>query len=390
TEQLQAILDGELDTAPGSIDMRSNNREYYSRGVQFGLNWDGVIGAVQHNIEVGLRLHEDEEDRLQFDSSYQQVNGTLVFNDTGALGAAGNRRAQAEALALHIYDRIESGNWVITPGLRYEDIELTRLDYSGGADRALSGTRGNDVQVWLPGLGVSYLLSDRLTLIGGVHKGFTAPTNAPGVDEEEALNYELGLRFSDSNLNLEAIGFLSDYENLLGVCTASSGSNCAIGDAFNGDAATVAGLEFMLSTDLSTTAAYSVPVQLTYTYINGEFDTDIGDTSFFGDVSAGDPIPYIPENQFRLGIGLEAIQWGLNLSANYVGQVCVRASCGAFEQTDDALILDMSAHYQLNDSMRFFGRLENLSGEENIMGRQPYGARPNKARMASVGVRMRF
>ena len=37
---LQAILDGTADTPPSSIQLRSNDREYFSRGVQFRLTWD--------------------------------------------------------------------------------------------------------------------------------------------------------------------------------------------------------------------------------------------------------------------------------------------------------------------------------------------------------------
>lgn len=389
-DQLRAILDGELDTAPGSIDVRANNREYYSRGIQFAFNWQAELGAGSHTLQGGVRIHRDEEDRLQYDSSYQQVNGQLILNDVGLLGAAGNRIQQADATAWHLYDYIEVGNWVFTPGLRYEDIDLSRTRYRDGEQRTFRDSRDNSVQVWLPGFGASYALNDNLTLLGGVHKGFTSPGNSPGVDEEEALNYELGLRFNNDLFNTEAIWFLSDYENLLGVCTASSGTDCIIGDAFNGDAATVSGLEFLLSTDLSQSSTYSVPLMLTYTWIDGEFDTDIADTAFFGDVSKGDPIPYIPDNQYRVSLGYETMSWGVNLSANYVDEVCVRASCLQTQRTDDSLTLDLSANYQFSDMINFYGRVENLSAEEDILGRHPYGARPNKARTATVGVRVRF
>ena len=94
-------------------------------------------------------------------------------------------------------------------------------------------------------------------MIAGIHKGFTAPSNAEGVEEEEALNYEIGVRHQSDNRRIEVIGFLSDYDNLLGECTASSGSNCEVGDAFNGNAVTVRGIEFLAGTEL---AGSNVPV----------------------------------------------------------------------------------------------------------------------------------
>ncbi|MFT6331439.1 MAG: Fe(3+) dicitrate transport protein [Bermanella sp.] len=388
--QLQGILDGDIDTAQGSIQLRSNAREYFSRGVQFGLYWDKTFGEVKHQLEVGLRIHEDEEDRLQRNSTYQQVNGQLQLNDFGELGNAGNRVQEAQALAFHIYDRIEFGDWVLTPGVRFEDIQQQRTRYTEGEARTFRDDRENDTQVVLPGLGALYKMDESWTLVAGAHKGFTAPSNSPDVREEEAINYEFGFRFANNTLNAEAIYFLSDYDNLLGECTASSGSNCEIGDAFNGDAATVQGIEFVLKTELTEFNGIRVPFNITYTYIDSEFDTDIADTAFFGDVSAGDSIPYIPENQGQISLGLEANNWSAYVNGVYVDEVCVRASCGGFEKTDGSFTVDISGNYQISDDLKLFARIENVTDQQDIVSRQPYGARPNKTRTFSVGAQYSF
>lgn len=396
---LAAILAG-ADTPVGSIQLRNNDRQYFSRGIQSRLEAQFTTGSLSHALEFGIRYHEDEEDRLQRNSNYQQLDGALLLNELGPLGNAGNRIQSAEAWALHVYDRIEAGRWTFTPGLRYEDIDQRRVRFEirpGLTDDPAARTaanfrdsRENDTQIWLPGLGVNYALNANTRLVAGVHKGFTAPSNAPGVDPEEATNYELGVRWVNGVHQLEVMGFLSDYENLLGVCTASSGSNCTIGDAFNGDAATVAGVELLATTDLGDPAGLSIPLSLSYSYIDGEFDTDVADTAFFGDVSEGDPIPYIPEHQWQARIGLAQNRWSVDLSANYIDEVCVRASCGAFERTDDALILDLAGRYALSERLDLFARVENLADDEDIMGRQPYGARPNRSRTAAVGVSLRL
>ena len=389
--QLQRILDGDLNTAPGSIQVRSNAREYFSRGIQFGFNWSGDLGATRHQLEIGLRLHEDEEDRLQRNSTYRQVNQTLLLDDFGVLGNAGNRVQEARAVSVHIHDRIEYGNWVIAPGVRFESIEQKRTRYRDGRTRTFRDSRKNDTDVVLPGVGVIYNLDDGSSLFAGVHKGFSAPTNSPGVRAEEALNYELGYRLNGGERwQAEVIGFLSDYDNLLGECTASSGADCAIGDAFNGDAATVKGVEFALSGNLAAAAGARVPVSISYTYSDARFDTDIADTDFFGDVGKGDPIPYIPGHQLHAGIGYEQAQWGAHLNARYVDDVCVRASCGPFEKTESTLVFDLSGNYQLSPSINLYLRVENLSDRQDILGRQPYGARPDKSRTATLGARITF
>jgi len=389
-DQLQSILDGSSDTASGSIQLRSNNREYFSRGVQVGLNWNGMIGNSAHDLEFGIRLHEDEEDRLERNSNYSQSNGALALDDFGILGNAGNRVQEARALAIHIHDNIQLGDWTLSPGLRYENIKQKRTRFAGGALRTFRDARQNDTQVFLPGLGILYQVNDSLSVLGGAHKGFTAPSNSPNVNEETAINYELGFRYQNDALSTELIGFMSDYDNILGECTASSGSDCTIGDAFNGDAATVTGLELSVRANLARGSSYKIPVSLSYTLIHGEFDSDIADTDFFGSVSKGDPLPYLPENQFLVSVGFEKNNWAAYVSGNYVDEVCVRASCGAFEKTDDTFTVDISANYQFNRALNVYARVENLTSEEDILGRQPYGARPNKDRTVTVGVRFNF
>ena len=394
--QLAAILDGTADTDPGSIQLRANDRQYESRGVQFGVSWGGLLGNALHALRIGVRYHEDQEDRLQRNSSYRQENGILHLDDRGRLGNAGNRIQEAEAVAVFVQDRIDIGDWTLTPGLRYEAIDQRRTRYEirpgrteNPASRAadnLRSTRANRTRIVLPGIGALYRLNDRATLLAGVHRGFTAPSNAPDVRAEEALNYELGFRFRAPAVQFEAVAFLSDYDNLLGECTSSSGVDCEVGDAFNGDAVTVRGLELSTAMDLAPTGGFGVPFEIVYTYIDGRFDTDIADTDFFGDVGAGDPVPYIPKHQMYSTLGIHKEPFAGHLSISRVEGACVRASCGEFERTDDSFAVDLAASYQLTGSVGLFARVENVADADDIVGRHPYGARPNKGRTFSMGV----
>lgn len=396
---LQAVLDG-ADTLPGSIQLRNNNREYFSRGIQFGMVLNFDTGDVSHNLKAGIRYHEDEEDRLQLNSTYHQENGSLQLDDLGLTGNAGNRIQAAEAWAFYVYDRIELGRLTLAPGVRYESISQSRTRWETRSGKTtdpasrdsanLRDSRGNEADVWIPGVGLLYELTDDLTLVAGVHKGFTAPTNAPGVDEETSINYELGLRYAGTRLNVDAIAFFNDYDNLLGRCTSSSGSSCEAGDAFNGDAVTIPGLELMLTYDFAANTDYALPFSLSYTWMNAEFDTNIADTEFFGDVSAGDPVPYIPEQQFLAQLGFERGRWATYVSANYLDGVCTMGKCGEFERTDSSLTFDLASHVEISDNFELYGMVENLTEENAILGRHPYGARPNKDRSATLGFKFQF
>jgi Fe(3+) dicitrate transport protein len=86
------------------------------------------------------------------------------------------------------------------------------------------------------------------------------------------------------------MAFFNDYENLVGLCTNSSGSNCEPGEAFNGEGVHVPGLEFSLGTAFAAAAGWQMPLQVVYTWMDAEFQTDF-DSSFSGEVSKGDPVP---------------------------------------------------------------------------------------------------
>jgi len=393
--EMQAILDGG-DTAVGSIQIRNNSRSYYSRGVQAVADTVLKSGFANHNLSIGLRLHEDEEDRLQRNDNYQQLAGQLILNSYGLEGNAGNEINNAEAWAAYVHDRIELGNWVLTPGLRYENIELSRKRYlTNSADPSsrdpqnFRDSRENKVDVWLPGMGVIYAANSQTQLVAGVHRGFSTPGNQPGVDPEESTNYELGVRQQTQNFGFEAMLFFNDYENLVGVCTNSSGSNCEPGSAFNGDGVHIPGLELAANTSVRTENGWEFPLQLTYTWMKPEFQTNFI-SDFFGIVEKNDPVPYIPENQLWLSAGMLNGPWAFYLSGNYLDSLCTQASCEEFEQVDSALLFDASVHYEVNASWSLYGLAENLTDQLEIVAREPYGARSGKPRTFMLGSTFRF
>jgi Fe(3+) dicitrate transport protein len=76
--------------------------------------------------------------------------------------------------------------FTFTPGIRYEDIKLNSLNY-GTNDVSRAGTtlaKANKTNVWIPGLGILYKISDDYNIFTSVHKGFSPP----GIKTEDAEN----------------------------------------------------------------------------------------------------------------------------------------------------------------------------------------------------------
>ena len=386
------------DSGPGVLMVRHNNRTYFGAGVQSVLGLPLAAGGGRHKLEIGIRYHEDEEDRFQHEDGFQMLNGGMVLTARGAQGSQSNRVSDARAWATFIQDTIEWGRWSLMPGLRYESIDLRRTEYAKTDPGRAHPTRirQNVVSVFIPGVGVSFAVSPAIGLFGGVHKGFAPP--GPGSTEfteaEESVNYEFGVRARQRSLSAEVVAFFNDYDNLLGRDTLAAGGT-GDGDLFNGGAARVYGLEASASWDLSHVfrLGSSLPVRAVYTFTDAEFRNSFR-SSFesWGNVAVGDGLPYIPRHQLFASVGVEEEEanWGVRLDAIYVDEMRTAAGYGPIprsEATDAYLVFNLSGEHGLTSGTSLFASLQNLTNRSFIVARRPAGGRPGSPRLFMAGIR---
>ncbi|MDX1383641.1 MAG: TonB-dependent receptor, partial [Thermoanaerobaculia bacterium] len=347
-----------------------------------------------HRVEVGVRYHEDEEDRFQDADLYGMVDGQLVLGSVGAPGSNSNRVGDAQATALFVQDRIAWGRVSLLPGLRYESIAHRRRDYSTSDPERVDGptrVRTNDVDIVLPGVGVAVELDGGHGLLAGVHRGFSPPGtgSTEEVEPEISITYELGYRYARGSLRAELIGFFNDYDNLLGAETVAGGGTSG-GELFNGGEVEVRGVEAMLGYR-HRAGSLQIPLSLSYTYTVGEFQTSF--LTSFADwgprVEKGDELPYLPQNQLRLGAGVTGRLWSLHLAGSYMDAMRTNAGQGPIppgEGTDSRFVLDVGARYRVIDGLAVYANLRNLTDDTYIVARRPYGVRPGLPRTVLVGV----
>lgn len=392
-----ALLHGEAD---GEVKIKHNNRSYISEGVEFMFDREFDLSEVSHDFEIGLRLHQDEENRFQAEDSYwQSSDGALALTELGIYGdtASNNRLTEADAIAFYIRDEIKLGDWTFTPGIRYENVDVRRREWNTTQriDATVSKDKNNKQSEIIPGVGVTYQLNENLILFGGIHKGFAPAGYKPETENEESLSYELGGRALIGELYVETIYFINAYDNIIGECTTVSGANCTetqLGEQFNSGAVKVNGLEVVLEYDFSATTDYKLPLSFNYTYMDGEFDSTF-DNSFFGDVLKGDPLTYFPEQLGQLSFGIEHNNgWSIRAMASYVDTACTQVSCerslNAFDTTDAIFNLDLVADFELTEQATLYFKVENASDEVDIIGRHPSGALVQKNRSFYVGLRV--
>jgi Fe(3+) dicitrate transport protein len=384
------------DSPVNALRVRNNNRAYYGEGGQSVLGWRTATGSAEHQFEFGLRWHRDEEDRFQQDDRYQMLNGEMVLTSAGLPGSQENRVVRAQALSFFTQDEVRLGQWIITPGVRFESINLKRLDYAlnpNGRDNGPTRLIESDVNKLLPGIGVTRLISDDLSAFVSLHKGFNPPAPGALAKAEESINSEAGLRWSPGRFNGELIGFFNDYSNLVGTCTASTGGNCTIGDQFDGGEARVSGFEASASYNFGD-SALSIPLQAGYTWTNAEFRSSfVSSFEEWATVTRGDELPYLPEHTLFARIGVETARWSFNVGSNYIDDMRTRAGQSdpaPTERTDSAWVFDLAARYRVNDIVELYTRVENLGDKDYISSWRPAGARPGRERTALAGVRLKF
>ena len=140
------------------------------------------------------------------------------------------------------------------------------------------------------GLGITYSANNNLKLIAGFHEGMSPVFNG---DAEEADNLELGFRYNNNLTALEIIYFSSDYQNLVGTCSNSSGGNCEAGASFSGGEVDVSGLE-MTSSWVFEGNNISYPISIAFTSTKATFNNSFSNDDYWGTVMIGDDVPYIP------------------------------------------------------------------------------------------------
>ena len=372
-----SVLKG-LSDAENALKVKANNREYISKGIQTKIDyhWYGDNNSF-NDLEIGLRVHYDEEDRFQWEDKYSITNGFMSLNTFGEKGSQGNRISSANSFASYIMYKYKVKGFTVSPGLRYESITLSRDDFgknNPSRDLIDLSSRENKVSVFIPGIGINYTINNKFSIFGGIHKGYSPPGSSIGQKAEESVNLELGGRFSISKLNAEIIAYQNDYSNLLGNDLAATGGFGEL-DPFNAGKALVNGLELLLTSDIIDNTNISVPFSFSYTLTNAKFLTDFGSTQdIWGEVSNGDRIPYIPQHQLNSNIGIKTNKFEINLNGNYNGKFSTIAD-GSIE-IPSYFIFDISFKYKVRPGITYTSKIINLFDEKYAVSRAPAGLRP--------------
>lgn len=395
-------------TAAGMTDVKANNRSYSSYGWQNQANFRFETGPLAHDLAAGLRFHYDYQDRDHWLDRYSADGfGNFTFASRTREGQD-NRLEEIFATAIYLEDEIKTGGLTLRPGIRYEWLELddrktTNAIAAPPTPASVVKKSGNE-NLLMGGIGANYELDAANSLFGGIYRGVSSPGAGDylaGVEQEESVGYELGIRHRRDQLNLELAGFFTDFDNLISTDTGFGGD-----PTFNAGAAEVFGLESIAQYDAGKAAGLGcgIPLYVSATWTHAEFKGTTpglagGGDGIYSGGRDGNEIPYVPEWKLAAGIGIENEKWGANLDAVYSGTTWGTGynddpRAGTQTSRDgkiDALLLfNLSAYYQVNAHVRLLAGIQNLFDERGIVSRIPEGPRANAPRMIYAGFETQF
>lgn len=390
----------------GELRVRNNNRSYYGYGVEHGHQYEFESGRVGHTVEGGVRYHFDETSRFQNDTVYtQDGTGAITGTNVGAPGSQANREADSTAWAFYLRDKMEVERWTVTPGVRFETIDYSQINFNAATPARQSG----DLNVLGGGVGVDYDWSEQVAFFGGVHHGFAVPgpggAIGNGLDEETSISTEAGVRYrNEQGVAFEGVYFFTAFSDLI-VDSNSGGGGGGITE--NAGDVNVHGVELSASYDPGAANDWVIhtPMAIAFTYTDARFNGDASSPdveSIFSGAEDGNRVPYIPEYQINARLGAEYERYGLFLNATYVPETFATGSNTSqqvrpdgtpdarYGKTDSYLVFDLMAQARLNDQARLFAGIRNLTDKDYIVSRIPHGPRTGMPRTFYGGVEFNF
>jgi Fe(3+) dicitrate transport protein len=391
------ILIGAADSASqgsgGQLELASNKREFFSQGVQskytdeFSLNLKS--GVVKIEPEVFIRAHQDQIIRDQVAEIYEMETGQLF---TTGLQRQNNLEEQTTtALTFSSRANITYKSYIVTPVIRMESVDY---DFRDDIDPARNASRTD--LAFIPGISLFKRLTPNMSVGTSYNKAASLAGLSNSGDEirETADNYELLFKYLNQDLLLQAdaTAFYTNYQNITGTCTVSTGCLSGSGEAFNGGAADIMGFEAGATKGFFAGPVY-VPFGLNLTYLDATFSSDFASSSpewGQGNVQSGDPLPYIPELQYTVSLGAEYKNFGTELFYTYQSKVFDQSVQAGRVTIDDFSFIDLGGFYNLNEALKINYRISNLFDKDYAVAARPFGLRPGQPRALQVGFKYTF
>jgi Fe(3+) dicitrate transport protein len=180
-------------------------RNYTVLGIEPRFTRRISAGPTVHDLTFGYRYVRERGD----ENAYSQIVAS------GALGDTTTFNNTTDAHSVYVDDRISSGAWRLTPGVRFEHIASTRVDVTAGQIFETINRKA------LPSMSIAFLATPTLTLFTNYTTSFGPVQNAQlnsqsaanPLKPELARTAEIGARWTDAQVHAEVTAFRIRFDN---------------------------------------------------------------------------------------------------------------------------------------------------------------------------------
>lgn len=288
----------------GKSRLVSYPRHYTAYAIEPSYSQLFRFNDVSHEVTVGYRYLNETADEKAYRSNWYGTGSQSTRPSTSQYYQ--HTSGGTEAHAIYLDDTIDIGNWTLIPGIRYEYIDI-HLN-----DAFKNQRRSKNYSEPLPALAVIYHIDDEWKLFANASTSFgslqyfqlntagvgNSPAN--GLSAEKARNYEVGTKYDNTELSLEATLFYIDFDDQLQYVENTTGWT-------NLGATTHQGVELAARYDLSGLSDIldGVSVYSTYTFTKA-----ISKKGKFADKD----LPFYSRQVLTAGTRYETGHWTWNLN----------------------------------------------------------------------------
>jgi Fe(3+) dicitrate transport protein len=180
-------------------------RNYNVGGIEPRYTQRLVWGGMRHDVTAGYRYLQERADEKNI--NYRSKDGARTETR--------NSENSTDAHSVYVDDQMAFGQWRVTPGLRYEHIDMGRYNVLSNFSQETTNTK------LLPSVNVAYLLNPATTLYANYNTSFgtiqhlqlNLQTSGDALKPETAKTVELGARYAANGWQLDATLFNLDFSN---------------------------------------------------------------------------------------------------------------------------------------------------------------------------------
>ncbi|MEF1280957.1 TonB-dependent hemoglobin/transferrin/lactoferrin family receptor [Vibrio fortis] len=358
---------------PPAGNVQKKDYIYSDEGYQFDVQLDKFFttGNVEHYFIYGAAYSDKDIKNVNKEYNSISADQTIFY-----IPAASEKK-----FGFFAQDEMTIGNWLITPGVRFDGFETNpgdtsqnpsgnpASDYAKYSDSAVTGR-----------LGTTYTLNDENKIFAQISQGFRAPdfqelyysfgnpahgyVNIPNPDleAEESISYELGWRHNTDLSSSEIAVFYSDYKNFIDsqpVGGSGSPTDPTIYQSVNIDEAEIKGIE------ASNTLSWNsfMPVQGVSSRLAAAYTE--------GKDGKGNPLNTInPWNAVvSLNYDSPSAMWGTSIDLNYTAKkkssdIDSTGLTSPIRENAASTVVDLTAYYMPMKDLTLRAGIFNVTDEE--------------------------